>query len=179
MADLYLGIYSSYLCLLIECSDALHLESKWCAEGLAALVLAEGEVDVIGRLVVRNDLLSHRDGELEGSGCLAPEALLGLDHSWVSLDRDKVGLLVSEGEGDPLLPWPVGVVEDLEVDSQRGASGDREGLLRLAHDDGLVSPPLLPVTEDLLGPLVLAGLQLLLPLLRLLGLDDRPLLEAD
>ena len=179
MADLYLGIYSSYLCLLNECSDALHLESEWCAEGLAALVLAEGEVDVIGRLVVRNDLLSHRDGELEGRGCLAPEALLGLDHSWVSLDRDKVGLLVSEGEGDPLLPWPVGVVEDLEVDSQRGASGDREGLLRLAHDDGLVSPPLLPVTEDLLGPLVLAGLQLLLPLLRLLGLDDRPLLEAD
>ena len=52
-------------------------------------------------------------------------------------------------------------------------------MLRLAHNDGLVSPPLLPVTEDLLGPLVLAGLQLLLPLLRLLGLDDRPLLEAD
>ena len=99
--------------------DDFQLNRNDFAEGLS-LGTSEGQVDGVDFLVVGLNMWEDSQGDGHLQGGLALDFLF----NWDVDDLDGVlseGLLVSEGESASLLPWPVGVVEDLDLFDERGS----------------------------------------------------------
>ena len=129
--------------------DALDLDGDGGADGLA-LGAAEGEHDFVLLVVVGDHVLGHGNRHLDGGGGLSSNLLL--DGQAEDLDGHLVAwLLVGEGQRAATLPWPVRVVEDVQLDDLGHAGGNLEGLLGLARANGtslfpaMLSSEVLPV----------------------------------
>jgi len=109
------------------------------AEGLS-LWSSEGQVDGVDLVVVRLNMGEDSQGDGHLHGGLALDFLF----NWDVDDLDGVlveGLLLSEGEGASLLPWPVGVVQDLDLFDERGSWAGREDGVGLLDDLGSLGFP--------------------------------------
>ena len=144
--------------------DASDLDWDGSAEG-HALGASEGDTHLVDLLLISDDVLEHSERDLESARGLALD-LLSDRHS-EDLDGDlEVALLVSESDGATRLPWPEGVVEDLDLGKLGHAWSDLNHILRLALAD---STGLLPVLLALeVVPVLAALLELSLPLIWIL-----------
>ena len=134
-----------------------HLEDDRGAVWLT-LGSTEGEGDVIDFVFVSDDSLSHRERNLESSGCLSFDFLLDREAEHLDGALVKV-LLVRQGQRAVGLPWPVGVVEDFEVDDLGLTWQKLKDALGLFLADGAsLFPALLAVEVPVLATLHVFGL---------------------
>ena len=92
----------------------------------------EGQVDGVDGVCIARD--SRFDGEwhLELQGLLPSYLLINGDSDWLDWAA-RLGYLGSELAS--LLPWPVSIVEDLDLNEVGGASSDLDHAFRLLLDD--------------------------------------------
>ena len=92
----------------------------------------EGQVDGVDGVCIARD--SRFDGEwhLELQGLLPSYLLINGDSDWLDWAA-RLGYLGSKLAS--LLPWPVGIVEDLDLNEVGGASSDLDHAFRLLLDD--------------------------------------------
>ena len=93
----------------------------------------EGQVDGVDGVCIARD--SRFDGEwhLELQGLLASYLLINGDSDWLDCAA-RLGYLGSKLAS--LLPWPVGIVEHLDLNEVGGASSDLDHAFRLLLYDG-------------------------------------------
>ena len=138
-----------------------HLQSDRSAESLAFRA-AEGECDLVDFIVISDHVLSHRERHRNRNGGLTLDLLF--DRNTEDVDGNLVtGLLISKSKCASIFPWPVGVVEDFELDDLSHAWRNLKDLLGLALADSTSLFPAMLAVEVL--PVVSAPLHLLFELL--------------
>ena len=129
----------------------------------------EGQVHTVLSVLIGGHMLGDSEGHREGGLGLASNFLLNGQAENINR-KFKAGLVIGEGQGAVRLPGPVGVIEDLKLDSFSSSRDDLNDLLGLALADGTSLLPALFALEVPLGVHALAPLRstltnLLLPLL--------------
>ena len=146
----------------------LDLQRDIGAEGHASRA-TEGQVHTVLSVLIGGHMLGDSEGHREGGLGLASNFLLNGQAENINR-KFKAGLVIGEGQGAVRLPGPVGVIEDLKLDSFSSSRDDLNDLLGLALADGTSLFPALFALEVPLGVHALAPLRstltnLLLPLL--------------
>ena len=127
---------------------ALDFESDRSAEGHAC-GSTEGKVHFILCVVIRSNVISHRDGNREGGLSLTSKFL---DRNTENIDRKLIArLVISKGESASSFPGPVSVIENLNLDILSLSRNNLNDLLRLVHADGASFLPVLLALEVPLG----------------------------
>ena len=136
---------------------ALHLEDDGRAEAVATWT-TEGQSDLVDLVVVGDHVLGHGQGNGELGSRLATDLLLDWDAEHVYGDLE-VDLLISQSQSAAILPWPVSVVEDLDLNNLCHAWGNLKDFFGFLEADGASLLPVLlalevPVLALLLHPLL-------------------------
>ena len=119
-------------------------DSKWDrSTELHTLAVTHRECDLVLFAVDGGKVLRHLEWHLKRSGLLAHDSFLNVDSEVADRDSFTARLLISEGENAAICPWPVGVVEDFELDGLSRAGREAESLLGFTLADGASMHPFL------------------------------------
>ena len=127
--------------LIQACSGT---DSEWDRSAkLHSLAIAERERDLILFAVYGSKVLRHSEWHGKCSGLLTHDSFLDIDSEITDRNSFAARLLVSEGKNAAISPWPVGVVEDLELNRLSRARRESKGLLGFALADSASMHPFL------------------------------------
>ena len=127
--------------LIRACSGT---DSEWDRSAeLHSLAIAERERDLVLFAVHGGKVLRHSEWHGKCGGLLTHDSLLDIDSEVADRDSLTARLLISEGKNAAISPWPVGVVEDLELNGLSRAGREAESLLGFALADGASMHPFL------------------------------------
>lgn len=128
----------------------------------------ESQHDGVDLFRISNDVGSHSERHAESGTCFALDFLFngnGEDINW----HLEAWLLVSKSESAAILPWPEGVVEDIDLDHLSGTWSEDDDFLRLAGAYGTgLFPVFLAIEVPVLVATALFGSPVLLEIFELL-----------
>ena len=151
---------------LQACSGA---DSEWDRSAeLHTLAIAERECDLVLFAVDGGKVLRHREWHGERSGLLTHDSLLDVHSEVTDGDSLTTRLLISEGKNAAISPWPVGVVENFELNGLSRAGREAEDLLGFALADGTSMHPFLRAIGVVVRQVVVAPFNFLCELFWLL-----------
>lgn len=145
----------------------LNLDGDVLSVGLSTGT-TESQHDSVDLVRIGNDVRSHGERHVESGTSFALDFLF--DGNLEDFDRHLgAWLLVSKSESAAILPWPVGVVEDIDLNHFSGTWSENDNFLRLAGANGTgLFPVLLAIEVPVLVATALFGSPVLLEIFKLL-----------